>query len=251
MSAAIVRLAGRRGAGRAARRALLETAVGRLDADERRWIAAIEDHREALLAEPRPEELLFEPETLPPSGAFALDRERTPVGVSAAMLSLPPGWGVLLMKLARHRAPRASLELGTGFGISTAYLAAGLRLAGGGELVTLEGSEVLAARARETLDELGLGDVRRVVGPIAETLPAEADRLAPYELAFIDAEHQTEATLDHFRALAPGLASGAVVVLDDVNWAPMRVAHDRIAADERIAGGAVAGRFGLSIAGPA
>ena len=69
--------------------------------------------------------------------------------------------------------------------------------------------------------------------------------------AVYDDAEMVEGDVDHFRALAPGLASGAVVVLDNVNWAPMRVAHDRIAADERIAGGAVAGRFGLSIAGPA
>ena len=42
----------------------------------------------------------------------------------------------------------------------------------------------------------------------------------PFDFVFVDAEHQAEPTLAHFEAMLPHLASGAVIVFDDVGFPP-------------------------------
>ena len=150
------------------------------------------------------------------------------------------------MRFVRELQPRTCLELGTGFGISAAYQAAALELNGAGRLTTLEGSAEWGERARRSLAELGLASVDLTAGPIAETLPGEAERLAPLDYVYIDAEHQGQATLDHFATLEPHLADGAVVVFDDVNWAEMREAHAEIAGRPRVAASLAIGRLGFT-----
>jgi len=248
MSGALLRLVGSRDPGaRPVRRALAAAAAGRLSDGERRWATAIEARRAQLLDDERASGGVFVPAGESPSGGFAPAAGANTVAVSSAMLSLAPPWCVLLMKLVRHRAPRACIELGTGFGISAAYIAAGLELNRAGSLTTIEGSGELAELAESTLGGLGLtrADVR--VGPIDELLDAGLERAAPWDLAFIDAEHQAAATVEHFEALLPRLADGAVVVLDDVNWEPMLAAQRRIAAHGRVSSSAIAGRLGICV----
>lgn len=80
-----------------------------------------------------------------------------------------PNQGKLLHLLARLCGARRILELGTGAGIGTIWLARALPA--GGELVTLEADERAAAVARTNLERAGLAhlvDVR--VGPALGTL---------------------------------------------------------------------------------
>ena len=61
------------------------------------------------------------------------------------------------------------------------------------------------------------------------------ERIAPIEYAFLDAEHSEEATIEHFDALLPHLADGAVVVLDDITQAAeMRQAWSAVCAREQV-----------------
>lgn len=61
-----------------------------------------------------------------------------------------------LFNVVRTTKPDNVLEMGTCIGVSAAYQAAALYLNEGGELVTIEGSEVLASISRENLNSLGL-----------------------------------------------------------------------------------------------
>lgn len=247
MAAPLPRLsASRRPAARALRKALATTSFDRLSGPERQWRERIEAKRAELVADEDSTGPAFEPGSEGERGLFTMKRERTTVAVAASMMSLTPTWCTLLMRFVRELEPRTCLELGTGFGISAAYQAAALELNGAGRLTTLEGSADWGERARRSLAELGLASVDLIAGPIAETLPGEAERLDPLDYVYIDAEHQAQATLDHFATLEPHLPDGAVVVFDDVNWAEMREAHAEIAKHRRVASSLVIGRLGFT-----
>lgn len=248
MTAPLTRLATRRDAvsGRL-RRALWTTLAGQLSDAERDWVARIEASRESLLADETGTGPSFEVPAQGEPGRFAMARRRTTVAVASEFMSLEPEWSVLLMRLVRELRPGACLELGTAFGISTAYQAAALDLNGGGSLTTIEGSAEWAERARANLDALGLGRVRVRVGPIEEALPDELAGSPALDFVFVDAEHQREPTLEHFETLLPHLADDAVVVLDDADWPEMKRAQASIARHERVASSLTIGRFGVSV----
>jgi predicted O-methyltransferase YrrM len=226
------------------RRALATTLAGRLTAAEREWVDRIEARRGALGSHDEATDGPFDPGTVGREGGLSGGSGTTVAG-AATMMSLSRPWCTLLMRLVRELGPASCLELGSGFGISGAYQAAALDMNGSGKLTTMEGSESIAAHARETLDSLGLGATGMTVGPIGETLPAQVERSKPIDFAFVDAEHQAAATLEHFRTMVPALATGGVLVFDDVNWDEMRPAFDEISSHERVAVSVPAGRLGL------
>lgn len=221
------------------RNALRTVTFGPLPAPDRAWAARIETRRTAALADRAPTGPPFDP-----SASSAAD-VRTTVGVATAMMSLSPRWCLLLLRLVRELKPLRCLELGAGFGISAAYGAAALELNGAGKLTTMEGSAEWATIARENLEALGLDRVEIRVGPIEAGLESTISVRGPFDFVFIDAEHQAAATLAHVASLLDGLAPGAVIVLDDVDWSEMRRALDRVAAHPRVERSVVVGRLGL------
>lgn len=208
-------------------RALWTTATGRYPPEELAWITRIEERRRRVGESS---------DALAPACPF---------------WSVPRVWGRLLLRLVRELEPRSCVELGAAFGVSASYQAAALELAGSGRLITLDREPELIPIARETLSALGLGErVELVVGPIGETLPGVAQRAAPVDYAYIDAEHTEQATVSNFETLLPHLAAGAVVVVDDVRVdEPMRRAWDRIRTNEAVALELDLRRFGVAVVG--
>ena len=229
------------------RRALRTTLFGQVPPAERTWIERIEARRRELLADRAPTGPSFDPGPTGPPGRFAMGHRETTIGVACEFMSLPPAWCVLLMRLVRELSPRSCLELGTGLGISAAYQAAALDLNDSGALTTLEGAGAWAKLAKEGLAALGLDRATVRVGPIGERLEAELDRSEPLDFAFIDAEHQADATLDQFTAMLPSLAPGAVVIVDDVDWPEMKRAQDTIGRHPRVSTSVSVGRLGISV----
>jgi predicted O-methyltransferase YrrM len=229
-------------------RALRTTALGRIPAEEREWIGRIEARRRELAAD----ETAVPPgfQVSPPRGAAAaVTTIEEPVAIRgiSALFSIPAAWGVLQMRLVRELAPKSCLELGAGVGLSAAYQAAALELNGAGTLTTLEGAHAWGAVAEQGLAALGLagrGEVR--LGAIDDTVPEVAQRIAPIEYAFLDADHSEQATCEHFDAILPHLAPGAVVLLDDITLSRgMRRAWKTVRRRERVSASLDLGRMGV------
>ena len=97
-------------------------------------------------------------------------------------MPVTPVFGQLLYALVRSTGARAIIEYGTSFGISTLYLALGLRDNGAGHLISTEIEASKAQRARQHLAEAGLdalveirvGDAR---GTLQSGLPEQIDLL--------------------------------------------------------------------------
>jgi predicted O-methyltransferase YrrM len=222
-------------------RALRDGALDRFTAEERDWIARVEARR-----------------TEVPFEMVATDADPVPEEDAATRLavawevnrwvSTPPVWGRLLTRLVRDLRPRRCLELGTGMGISGAYVAAALELNGEGTLTTMDFHE--AARTGERgFAELGLEHrVELRFGDIDEELPEVLGRIAPIDWAMLDAEHSEAATTRHFDLLRPHLAEGAVVVFDDITpTVEMRRAWKAAISRPRVTLGVPLRRIGILV----
>ena len=98
------------------------------------------------------------------------DRQRAEL-MRDVYMPITPDVGRLLYVLARSRSPGLIVEFGTSYGISGIHLAAALRDAGRGRLVTTEFDRIKAERAGANFRTAGLDDLIEIrVGDAFETL---------------------------------------------------------------------------------
>jgi predicted O-methyltransferase YrrM len=174
--------------------------------EDRAVVERIELVRNLLLTSPRPLDLSDMP------GATTTSISRM------AAFSKPPRWAFLLYRLVREAAPVSCLELGTCVGISAAYQGSALDLNGKGRLVSLEGAKALAAQSRWTLDTLDVSSVEVREGHFSTTLDGAVADLEPIDYAFIDGNHERDATLEYAELLLDKAAPETIHVFDDINW---------------------------------
>lgn len=201
--------------------------------EELPWVERIEAERRALYAAEGTIEL-------PDFGAGTGDSGgqrtvRRDLGEFARSASSPFIWANMHLCMVRAVRPETCLELGTCFGISCAYQAAGLSVNGSGRIITHEGAPAVAEAARGLFGRMGLTNVEVVVGPFASTLPQTLERVSDLKYVFIDGHHDEHATWEFFNMIEPRLADSAVVVFDDIAWSPgMKRVWRRLAADPRM-----------------
>jgi predicted O-methyltransferase YrrM len=228
-------------------RILVATALDRTPDAERIWLERIEERRGGLAE--NTSEISGEYGAGPDieSGRWVRSEAKIGINVGVALMSITALWGRFLLKLVHGLAPGSALELGTAFGISTSFQAAGLELNGRGRLITLDAAADWGEVAQQGLAELGLeGRVERRVGWIDETLEAALADGAPIDFAFVDAEHQGTPTIRYFERMLPHLAPRAVIVLDDIAFdREMRSAWATLRRHPRVDRGLDLGRMGL------
>jgi len=127
-----------------------------------------------------------------------------------APLAISAEVGRLLYLLALARRPRTIVEFGASLGYSTTHLAAALRDAGGGRVITTELSAAKAGTAAVNLAEAGLDDVVQLrVGDALDTLQGLDDDV---DFLFLDGSNDLYRGV--LELVAPRLAPGALVVAD-------------------------------------
>lgn len=141
--------------------------------------------------------------------------------------------GELLLRIVRHYSRHSILELGTNLGFSSRYLSAGL--GSQGELLTIEGSEQLSNWAAKAIGQPHHA-LRLLVGEFDEVLTDQIDwEQTQPDMVLLDGNHRREPTLRYWNLLLPRLASGAIVIVDDINWsAEMADAWKVVAQDSRV-----------------
>ena len=128
-------------------------------------------------------------------------------------MPISPQGGDLLYLLARAKRPNNIVEFGTSYGISTIYLAAAVADNGTGHMVSTELNTAKAAAARANLAEARLADYVTILpGDAMTTLNAV---LSPIDLMLLDG--WKDLCLPLLRSLESQLASGALIVADDIN----------------------------------
>lgn len=221
---------------------------------DKAWIQEIEALRAELSASTR-EVVVDDFGRLPPGMRLIPERPlggRTYVSTVGKVTNASPRPYCCLMLLSLVRAfnVRSAVELGTGVGLSSAYIAAGMTAERGGQVWTLEGADALVELARRNHEALGLDNIEVVLGRFQDTLDRVLRRAAPVELVFFDGHHERAATLNYFSRVLPCLAPRALLVFRDTQSAEMQQAWAQISAHERVDVAVDLGRAGVCLVRP-
>jgi predicted O-methyltransferase YrrM len=119
-----------------------------------------------------------------------------------------------------------TLEIGTAMGISTMYIATA---APKSKIITMEGCAVIAEKARENFNKLGLDNIDLALGNFNNLLSKTLDNFDKLDFVLIDGNHRKEPTIDYFNQILPKLHPGSIVIIDDIHWSKgMETAWDEI-----------------------
>ena len=152
-------------------------------------------------------------------------RERLVRDIALSSLK-PKKFSQLLFRLVQYFHSKTIIELGTSFGISTAYMAVANEKA---TVFTLEGSSSIAAVAREQFSRLNLENINLIPGNFDDTLPLLLTETGSVDLVFIDGNHRKEPTLRYFYLILNHISPSSVLVFDDIHWSlEMEEAWDSI-----------------------
>jgi predicted O-methyltransferase YrrM len=125
--------------------------------------------------------------------------------------------GDLLYILVRAKRPKTVIEFGTSYGISTIHLAAAVADNGTGCVVSTELSTVKVLAARANLEDAHLADHVTILRGDARTTLNEIT----CAIDFVLLDGWKELCLPVLQLLEPRLATGALVVADDINLPSM------------------------------
>lgn len=137
----------------------------------------------------------------------------------------------LLFRLMEFLQPRCVLELGTSLGVNTMYLHEAVH---GASITTMEGCDEIASVAKENFTSFGT-DIDLRVGNIDELLPAYVQEEDKVDVAFLDANHTYEATINYYKTLLPIMEKEGMMVFDDIYWSEgMTKAWEEIKAQPEV-----------------
>lgn len=132
----------------------------------------------------------------------------------------------LLFRIVNYYRPKTILELGTSFGITASYLAAGNKDT---KVHTAEGSSAIAEIASRTFERTGIKNIELITGDFNNVLPGLLERLHTIDLAFIDGNHKKEPTLNYFKQILEHSTASTILIFDDIHWSTgMEAAWDEI-----------------------
>ena len=135
-------------------------------------------------------------------------------------------YGRLLSRLVSHYSLKTGLELGTSLGIGSAYLAKNTGLE---KLITIEGCPNIHALAKKHFNQLSLSNIDSLNGEFGQLLDEVLDSVPSIDIAYIDGNHQYEATKTYFKKVLNKANDNTFLIFDDINWSKeMRRAWDEI-----------------------
>lgn len=122
--------------------------------------------------------------------------------------------GIFLKRLVTGLGARRVLELGTNTGFSGCYFLSCPELE---ELVTIEGSQDLCEIADTNLRRIS-GSYRIMNMLFDDAIDQLIQDGEKFDCAFIDGQHEREATHHYARRVMPLLKPGGAIVFDDIYW---------------------------------
>jgi len=121
----------------------------------------------------------------------------------------------LLARIFEHFQPKNSIELGTSFGITTAYFA---KANTQNNTITIEGCEEIAAVANQVFLNLNLKNIEIEIGNIDNVFPSILKKLSKVDFIYFDGNHTEEATINYFKNAIPYISEGTIFIFDDIYW---------------------------------
>ena len=149
------------------------------------------------------------------AGSAVIKKNKRIVSAIARSSLKPAKYAQLLFRMVQYYQPKTILELGTSFGVTTAYLAAGNTNA---KTYTLEGAAAIAEIAQKTFNRINFTHIELTTGDFNDTLPAILAKIKTIDFVFIDGNHRKEPTLKYFNQLLSHSTPSTILVFDDIHW---------------------------------
>lgn len=149
------------------------------------------------------------------AGSAVIKTNKRVVSAIAASSLKPKKYAQLLYRIVKYYKPQTIVEVGTSFGITTAYLASANAES---KIFTCEGSGAIASIAKQNFKVLQLNNVQLTEGDFTQTLSPLLSNLAEVNFAFIDGNHRKEPTLQYFTKLLNYATPATILVFDDIHW---------------------------------
>ncbi len=149
------------------------------------------------------------------AGSSVIKTNQRVVGDIAQSSLKPKKFSQLLFRIVNYYKPTTILELGTSFGITTAYLAAGNTNA---TVFTCEGANNIASIAQQTFEKLQLKNITVTKGDFENTLPFLLTQIKNIDIAFVDGNHRKVPTLNYFNQLLEISNPQTLLIFDDIHW---------------------------------
>lgn len=150
-------------------------------------------------------------------------------------------YGDLLWKISHYFQPQVILELGTSIGTGTIHLKMGNPEA---HVYTVEGCDQTLSKACKQFDYWKLDGITTLCADFKFFLSLPT--LQPYDLVFLDGNHDGKATLEYIEQLLPNTHNETLFIMDDIRWSDdMWETWQVICKDERFHVTIDMGRMGL------
>ena len=137
------------------------------------------------------------------------------VGSFVRHSSVSEKYGALLYRISCWFEPEVIIELGSGLGISTLYLASG---SPGVPLHSIEGNPHRASFAKKVVAGLKLEMLNIHQGEMDEELDKMIPQMKGRFVAFVDGNHRYEPTIAYLKRLIDAAGEEALIVMDDIHW---------------------------------
>ena len=163
--------------------------------------------------------------------AFIKTNKRFINKIAASSLK-PKKYAQLLYRMVQYYQPKNIAELGTSFGITTAYLASGNSTS---HVYTLEGAATIAAIAQQNFRQQNLKNISLLQGSFEKTLPLLFAKINTVDFVFIDGNHRKDPTLAYFAQFLNISTAATILIFDDIHWSKeMEAAWEQIKAHESV-----------------
>lgn len=125
----------------------------------------------------------------------------------------------MFARLAMHLPVHNVVEIGTSFGLSTAYLYKAIQSKNiNPYFYTLEGNPEIANIARDNFKSFNIQDINLTIGNFDDILVNVLQNFSNIDLAYLDGNHRKAATLKYFEQVLPYLHNDSIVIVDDIYW---------------------------------
>lgn len=124
-------------------------------------------------------------------------------------------YGELLHKFSKVYGGNNILELGTGLGNSTYYLATGSPKA---KVITVEGHNEYMSIAKNLLTQVGINNIEYKTGSFENELEELKKGQVTFGLFYIDGDHTFTSTMRNLEKCLEIATEDAVIILDDIHW---------------------------------
>lgn len=140
--------------------------------------------------------------------------ERKISSISKSALKDPKN-AQLIFRLIYEFKPQNILEIGTSFGLTTAYMAKANPSA---EITSIEGSPQIAKIAKVNYKKLNINNIEVVNAPFDDVLEEIINSKKTLDFVFFDGNHQKKPTIDYFEKCLKKANPDSIFIFDDIYW---------------------------------